>query len=92
MNKGEFVSFIAARSNKSKSECDRMLNLVLNGIVDAIKTNDELNFIGFGCFSVKTTKTKIARNPKTGETVVVQSYNKATFKPGKKIKDVCFKR
>ena len=57
--------------------------IILNSIIDTVKNNSRAEFRGFGVFFSKTLKSKVGRNPKTGQTLLLKSRRRIRFKPSK---------
>ena len=88
MNKGNFVAFIQKVNNlTTKTEAEKMLNCVLNGITQALAQGDKIVLVGFGSFEAQHRKARDGRNPKTGEKMRIPAYNQPTFKAGQHLKD-----
>ena len=59
-------------------------SIILNSIIDTVKDNSRAEFRGFGVFFSKTLKSKVGRNPKTGQTLLLEGGRKRLrFKPSK---------
>jgi nucleoid DNA-binding protein len=56
-------------------------------MITVVETGDRIELRGFGVFNPTLRKARVARNPKTLETVNVPPRNAVTFKPGKDFKD-----
>ena len=52
-------------------DVERIINTILDEIIDALAEGDRVELRGFGAFSVKERDARIGRNPRTGETVSV---------------------
>lgn len=89
MNKNEFVSLMAEISNGPKTDAEKSLNLVIEGVIKALEKGQEVNLVGFGSFYAQNRKAREGRNPKTGEKIKISAYNQPMFKAGKKLKDAC---
>lgn len=89
MNKGEFVSFLASKAGCTKTEAEKSLDLVTDGIIAAVKKKHDISLVGFGSFSIKDRKAKEGRNPKTGAKIKIPAHKYPAFKPGKQLKDAC---
>jgi DNA-binding protein HU-beta len=87
MNKAELVADVADRMGDSKQKGEEAVNAVFEAIGDALRKGDEVRLPAFGVFDVKDTAARTARNPQTGEEVKVPAGKKASFKPGKALKD-----
>ncbi len=89
MNKAEFVSFIANANSASKVDAEKALNVVIQGVTDALAQGDSVNLVGFGSFVVHSRNAREGRNPKTGAKMHIAAYKQPSFKAGKKLKDSC---
>jgi len=54
-------------------------------ILDVVKEEGKLKIPGFGTFTLKKTKAKIGRNPRTGEAVEIAEKKSIKFKSEKTI-------
>jgi DNA-binding protein HU-beta len=50
------------------------------------KRNSRITLVGFGTFKKVYRKTRMGRNPKTGERIKIKGRNTVIFKPGKNLK------
>ena len=57
--------------NFLKKDLEKFTDIILNEIKRALKRGDSVELRRFGRFSVKTQKSSIRRNPKTGQKVSV---------------------
>lgn len=87
MNKAELVADVAERIGDSKMKGEEAVNAVFDAITAALKRGDEVRLPSFGVFAVSQTKERKARNPQTGEEVVVKAGKRARFRPGKALKE-----
>ena len=55
----------------SKKDCARVVDLFLDAIKLALKEQRNIEVRGFGTFKIRRRKTRMARNPRTGEPVEV---------------------
>jgi len=81
------INKIADSAGITKGQAEDALNAVLDGITDALKSDDTVTLIGFGSFSVSHRAARAGRNPQTGETIQIAAKNLAKFKAGKKLTD-----
>ena len=88
MTKIELVEKLAEKMSMQKKEAERVLEVFVNTIQDALKNGQKVNLAGLGTFVVVEKKARVARNPKTGETVQVPSKKAPKFKPGKQLKEL----
>ena len=87
MNKGELVAAIAAKTELTKKESEAALNVVLDVIAESMAKGDKVQLIGFGTFEAKARPARVARNPRTGESVEIAACKAPAFKAGKALKD-----
>lgn len=88
MTKSEIVLHIAERMNMRQIDVKEIVQMLLDDIIDILEKDRRLELRNFGVFEVKKRKARKARNPKTGELVMVKASNAVTFKPGKKMEDI----
>ena len=63
------------------------VNCMLNQMSEALAKGKRIEIRGFGGFDLHLRPPRIARNPKTGETVTLPAKVALHFKPGKDMKD-----
>lgn len=59
---------------------------VLELIVEGLQNERQVKISGFGVFSVRDKRERMARNPRTGEAAVVSSRSVVSFKVSRKLK------
>jgi len=85
MTKNEIATMIAGKLGIRQTDVKRIIQLVFDGISDTIASEGRLELRRFGVFEVVTRKAHKARNPKTGESVMVPERKVVGFKPGKEM-------
>ena len=70
----------------SRNECAELLEDVLRAISDCIAEGSTVKITNFGSFSVRHKRTRMGRNPKTGEEVPISARRVVVFKPAQKLK------
>jgi len=68
-------------------DAERVVGTVFEEIAAALERGDRVELRGFGAFSVKRRDARIGRNPRTGETVNVESKHVPYFKTGKELRE-----
>jgi integration host factor subunit beta len=87
MIKSELVQKIADKNpHLYHRDVERIVNRVLDEIVDSMKTGARVELRGFGAFSVKSRDGRTGRNPRTGESVSVTPKKVPFFKTGKELR------
>tara|TARA_B100001057_G_scaffold493022_1_gene586656 strand:+ start:1659 stop:1976 length:318 start_codon:yes stop_codon:yes gene_type:complete len=69
----------------SRKECLDIVNDIIEIIIEGLNTNNLVKIHNFGTFKLKRKKSRIGRNPKTKEEVMIQDRNIISFKASKKI-------
>ena len=69
--------------NFNLKDLSKLVDIILNEIKRALRRGDSVELRGFGRFSVKTQKSSIRRNPKTGEKVAVPEKKVIRWKQSK---------
>ena len=85
--KAEIVDSIYNKTGVNRKEIRNMLDFLINEIKDALIDGKIIELRGFGTFEVKIRKGRQkARNPKTGETLSVNSHGTVSFRAGRELK------
>jgi integration host factor subunit beta len=71
--------------NIYKKDLEKFVNILLKEIKDTLKRNERVELRGFGIFSTNTQKSRISRNPKTGEKVNTPEKKTIHFKMAKEL-------
>ncbi len=87
MNKTDLVNAVAEKAGLSKKDSEKAINAVVDSIIDALKSGDKVQLIGFGSFEVKSRAECTGRNPRTKETIKIPAAKLPQFKAGKAFKD-----
>ena len=87
ITKSELVTQVAAETNLSTSDVEKVVTALLDAIITTLKKGEEMRFTGFGTFSVQSVAARTGRNPRTGEEIQIKASKKPVFKAGKTLKD-----
>lgn len=87
MNKLELISALKLRSDISKADAARVVEVFFNSMADTLVREDRVEIRGLCSFYVKEYKSYTGRNPKSGEKVVIKPKKLPFFKSGKELKD-----
>ncbi|SEL20495.1 bacterial nucleoid protein HU alpha subunit [Atopomonas hussainii] len=87
MRKPELAAAIADKADLSKEQANRVLNVVLDEITNALNRKDSVTLVGFGTFAQRHRGARTGKNPQTGAPVQIKASNTVAFKPGKALKD-----
>ena len=88
MVKSELVRALNEKLPDSRlDDVELALNCILAHMADALVEGERIEVRGFGSFNLRHRPARIARNPRTGESVDLPAKVKVHFKPGKEMKD-----
>lgn len=92
MNKTEFVSAIAGKTELTKKDVEKVLKSFEEVITEELADKGEIRLVGFGTFGVAERPERVGRNPKTNEPITIPASITPRFKAGKVLKDAINKR
>ena len=89
MNKSDLVNKISRKYVHFKrvdieEATDQLTGLISN----ALRRNDRIEIRGFGTFSTRKRDARLARNPKTGGSIAVNSKSHLYFRPSKLLRQL----
>ncbi len=76
----------------TKKDCAVVVDAFLNAIKDAMGEHKNIEIRGFGTFKVRERKSRLARNPRTGDPVEVPPRAVPVFKPSKELRAIVEER
>ncbi len=85
MTKAEFVEKVAGEFDSKKAAADAV-DTVLNGIESSLVSGEDVNFTGFGKFSVAERGPRQGVNPRTGERITIAGGKVPKFSAGAGLK------
>ena len=88
MTKADLVEEVAKAVEVPKKDAEKIVKTVFESITGALHRGEKIELRGFGSFRLRERKSRIGRNPKTGETVEVPSKKVPYFKAGKDLKEL----
>ncbi len=86
MTKSEFADQVASRSGLSKSDATKAVEASLEIIESTLQRGGEVNFTGFGKFSVADRGARQGVNPQTGERIQIAASRVPRFSAGSALK------
>lgn len=88
MTKAEFIERVASDERiGSKKTASDAVEAVIDGIVESLKSGEEVNFTGFGKFSVNERGPRQGVNPRTGERITIPGGKVPKFAAGAALKN-----
>ena len=87
MTKKDIIRRIADDLGRTAIETTPIVQKTLDAIINVLAAEGRLEFRNLGVFEVKRRKPRQARNPRTGEQVMVGERFTVTFKPGRAMEE-----
>lgn len=88
MNKAELIDVLTQKLGSDRRQATAAVENVVDTIVRAVHKGDSVTITGFGVFEQRRRAARVARNPRTGETVKVKPTSVPAFRPGAQFKAV----
>jgi integration host factor subunit beta len=88
MTKAELVEKVSKTMDISKKHTEIVVNTIIDSIISTLREGEKVELRGFGSFKIRDRRSRIGRNPKTGEKVDIPGKKIPYFKPGKELKDL----
>ena len=89
MNKQELITKMIEKTNTdlSKRTVEEFVNTFIDSVKESVAQGESVQLIGFGTFDVRERAARYARNPQTGEEIMIPAKKVPAFKPGKAFKE-----
>jgi DNA-binding protein HU-beta len=87
MNKAQLIDALAERLGDKNVAAAAVAGLV-DVVVRAVNAGDRVTITGFGVFEKRARAARTARNPRTGEAVIIQQTDVPAFRPGTLFREV----
>jgi DNA-binding protein HU-beta len=86
MRKIDLVRTIAKQAGCLQKDANLLVDSFLSIIIRELSEGSKVILTGFGTFSVMETKSKMGRNPQTGERIRIPESKKIKFSAGNALK------
>ncbi len=87
MTKADIIENVYEKMGFSKKESAEIVETVFNVIKETFEKGDKIKISGFGNFVVKEKRSRIGRNPHTGQEIEITARNVLSFKPSQVLKN-----
>jgi len=85
--KADIIDGMYEKTGMNRTEIRSAIDLFIDEIKEALMRQQVIELRGFGTFEVKVRKARPkARNPRTGEPIVIHSHGIVTFRSGRELK------
>lgn len=87
MNKLQLAAAVAEKNGTTKKDAEKLVESVLETIIETLAKGEKVSLVGFGTFEVRTRVARTGHNPITHEPIQIAESKGAAFKPGKTLKE-----
>ncbi|MEC3954552.1 HU family DNA-binding protein [Nocardia sp. CDC153] len=88
MNKAELIDVLTEKLGTDRRTATAAVEQMVDTIVRAVNKGQSVTITGFGVFEQRKRAARVARNPRTGETVKVKPTSVPAFRPGAQFKAI----
>ena len=86
VTKADLVEKVYERLGFSKKEAADLVELIFASLKESIVTGEKVKISGFGNFVVRSKRSRIGRNPQTGDQITISARHVLTFRPSQVLK------
>jgi integration host factor subunit beta len=86
VNKSDIINLVSDKNNLSLADTEYSIKKIIDYMGVNLYQGDRIEIRGFGSFCLHTHKSRMARNPKTGDKIALERRNTVHFKPSKELK------
>ncbi|MEA1053138.1 integration host factor subunit beta [Lamprobacter modestohalophilus] len=88
MIRSEFITVLALHQRHlAPEDIDLAVKALINLLRETLAAGERIEVRGFGSFELRRYEPRVARNPKTGESVTLPARYRVHFKPGKELRE-----
>ena len=86
MTKAELVDLANQSLGFSKKDAAQLIELVFDILKETLEAGERIKISGFGNFEVRAKRSRVGRNPQTGEVIEIVARKVLIFKPSQVLK------
>ncbi len=86
MTKADIVEKVYEKIGFSKKEASELVEMVFGALKDKLVAGEKVKISGFGKFEVREKKSRIGRNPQTGDRITISARRVLNFSPSQVLK------
>jgi integration host factor subunit alpha len=87
MTKADIIEAVYEQIGFSKKEAADVVEIVFEAMKDTLASGEKIKISGFGNFVVRSKRSRVGRNPQTGDVITISQRRVLTFKPSQVLKD-----
>src|ERR1700727_2305131 len=88
MTKADLIEEVSRLAELTRKDSEVIVDTIFDSVVRSLRVGDKIEIRGFGSFRTRQRKSRVGRNPKTGDRVEVPAKKIPFFKPSKELKDL----
>ena len=85
ITRDDIADYLNQEFGLTKKDCNDLVNDIIETIIEGLIDNKIVKIHNFGTFKLKRKNSRLGRNPKTKEEVIISERNVITFIPSKNI-------
>jgi len=86
LTKADLSKHLMDKLEFSKKDADMLVNAFFNSLISALSSGEGVELRGFGSFRLRDRKSRMGRNPRSGQSIHVPSKRIVYFKLGKELR------
>ena len=87
MTKADIVEALYEKVGFSKKEAADLVELVFDTLKGSLASGDKAKISGFGNFIVREKRSRVGRNPQTGQSIQISARKVLTFRPSQVLRE-----
>lgn len=86
MTKADIIESVYEKVGFSKKEATEIVELIFDTMKGTLEGGEKIKISGFGNFVVRQKRSRVGRNPQTGEEIEITARRVLTFRPSQILK------
>ena len=87
LTKAHLIEKVTVEVGLNKKVAMDIIERLFEILKGCLERGEDLKISGFGTFHVRSKKTRMGRNPQTGEAMEISARRVVTFKPSQRLRD-----
>jgi integration host factor subunit alpha len=87
VTKADIIESVYEKVGFSKKEAADVVEMVFDTIKETLERGEKIKISGFGNFIVRDKKSRVGRNPQTGQEIEISARRVLTFRPSQVLKN-----
>lgn len=87
MTKADLTEQVYQKLGLSKKEASDLVEMVFDLMKETLEKGEKIKISGFGNFVIREKRTRVGRNPQTGQEIEISARRVLTFRPSQVLKN-----